>query len=113
MRENLRMMRRESLYVIANRSINQTLSRTFLTAGLTFLTVVMLFLMGGQVLRSFSFALLIGCMVGTYSTVGIAAAIVVAWDKWRGGRGLQPATVNVTSRQSNPADKRVAAAGRR
>ncbi len=113
MRENLRTMRREPLYVIANRSINQTLSRTFLTAGLTFLTVLVLFLMGGEVLRSFSFALLVGVMIGTYSTVGIAAAIVVAWDKFRGGRGLSGATVSVPSRQAGPADKRVAAAGRR
>jgi preprotein translocase subunit SecF len=83
-RENLRLMRREPLTAIVNRSINQTLSRTILTSGLTFLTVLVLFLMGGQVLRSFSFALVVGILVGTYSSFGIAAPLVVAWNHWRG-----------------------------
>jgi preprotein translocase subunit SecF len=65
-RENLRLMRREPFKTIVNRSINQTLSRTILTSGLTFMTVLVLFLMGGQVLRSFSFALVVGILVGTY-----------------------------------------------
>jgi len=51
---------------------------------LTFLTVLVLFLMGGQVLRAFSFALVVGIVVGTYSSFGIAAPLVVAWNKWRG-----------------------------
>lgn len=83
-RENNRLMRREPLSVIVNRSINQTLSRTILTSGLTFLTVLVLFLMGGPVLRSFSFALVIGIVVGTYSSFGIAAPLVVAWNHWMG-----------------------------
>src|SRR5712692_9109573 len=83
-RENNRLMRREPFAAIVNRSINQTLSRTILTSGLTFLTVLVLFLMGGQVLRSFSFALVIGIVVGTYSSFGIAAPLVVAWNRWRG-----------------------------
>jgi len=83
-RENLRLMRREPFASIVNRSINQTLSRTILTSGLTFVTVLVLFLMGGQVLRSFSFALVVGIMVGTYSSFGIAAPLVVAWSNWRG-----------------------------
>jgi preprotein translocase subunit SecF len=83
-RENMRLMRREPFHVIVNRSINQTLSRTILTSGLTFLTVLVLFLMGGQVLRAFSFALVVGIMVGTYSSFGIAAPLVVAWNQWRG-----------------------------
>ncbi len=83
-RENLRLMRREPFSVIVNRSINQTLSRTILTSGLTFLTVLVLFLMGGQVLRAFSFALVVGILVGTYSSFGIAAPLVVAWNRWRG-----------------------------
>ncbi|MGB6431560.1 MAG: protein translocase subunit SecF [Candidatus Acidiferrales bacterium] len=82
-RENLRLMRREPFTAIVNRSINQTLSRTILTSGLTFLTVLVLFLMGGQVLRSFSFALVVGILVGTYSSFGIAAPLVVAWNHWR------------------------------
>jgi preprotein translocase subunit SecF len=91
-RENTRLMRREPFKVIVNRSINQTLSRTILTSGLTFLTVLVLFLMGGQVLRAFSFALVVGIMVGTYSSFGIAAPLVVAWNQWRG----QDATAVVT-----------------
>lgn len=86
-RENTRLMRREPFYAIVNRSINQTLSRTILTSGLTFLTVMVLFLMGGQVLRAFSFALVVGIMVGTYSSFGIAAPLVVAWNQWRGDSG--------------------------
>jgi len=83
-RENNRLMRREPLAVIVNRSINQTLSRTILTSGLTFLTVLVLFLLGGDSLRSFSFAMVVGIVVGTYSSFGIAAPLVVAWDGWRG-----------------------------
>jgi preprotein translocase subunit SecF len=83
-RENSRLMRREPFPTIVNRSINQTLSRTILTSGLTFLTVLVLFLMGGQVLRAFSFALVVGILVGTYSSFGIAAPLVVAWNHWRG-----------------------------
>lgn len=91
-RENLRLMRREPLPVIINRSINQTLSRTILTSGLTFLTVFLLFLFGGQVLRSFSFAMVVGVVIGTYSSFGIAAPIVVVWNKWRGQAATAPGT---------------------
>ena len=87
-RENVRLMRREPFAAIVNRSINQTLSRTILTSGLTFLTVLVLFIMGGDVLRSFSFALVVGILVGTYSSFGIAAPLVVAWNQLEGpGRG--------------------------
>jgi len=91
-RENTRLMRREPFAVIVNRSINQTLSRTILTSGLTFLTVLVLFLMGGQVLRAFSFALVVGILVGTYSSFGIAAPLVVAWNHWRGQGATLAAT---------------------
>jgi len=67
-RENLRLSRRESLPDVVNRSINQTLSRTVLTSGLTFLTVLSLYIFGGQVLRGFSFALVVGILIGTYSS---------------------------------------------
>jgi preprotein translocase subunit SecF len=97
-RENLRLMRREPLTAIINKSINQTLSRTILTSGLTFLTVFLLFLVGGQVLRSFSFAMVVGVVIGTYSSFGIAAPIVVVWNKWRGG--------SVTATGGTSADKR-------
>jgi preprotein translocase subunit SecF len=85
-RENLRIMRRERLADVVNRAINQTLSRTILTSGLTFLTVLVLFLLGGASLRAFSFAMVVGIVVGTYSSFGIAAPLVVAWNHWRDQR---------------------------
>jgi len=87
-RENTRLMRREPLVEIVNRAINQTLSRTILTSGLTFLTVLVLYLMGGEVLRSFSFAMVVGVVIGTYSSFGIAAPIVVVWSKFRGQKAV-------------------------
>ena len=86
-RENLRMNRRETLPDVVNRSINQTLSRTVLTSGLTFLTVLSLFVFGGRVLHGFSFALVVGILIGTYSSIAVAAPMLVAWQQWRGGRG--------------------------
>jgi preprotein translocase subunit SecF len=78
-RENLRGMRRDNLKDIINTAVNQTLSRTVITAGTTFLSVLALFLFGGDVLRGFAFALMVGIISGTYSTVFIAAAIVTLW----------------------------------
>ncbi len=89
-RENIKLMRREKLSEIVNRSINQTLSRTILTAGLTFLTVLALFLFGGEVLRGFSLALVIGILIGTYSSIAIAAPILVAYQDWRIAKGKRP-----------------------
>jgi len=86
-RENIKLMRREKLSDIVNRSINQTLSRTILTAGLTFLTVLALFLFGGEVLHGFSLALVIGILIGTYSSIAIAAPILVAYQDWRISKG--------------------------
>ena len=91
-RENIKLMRRERLTDIVNRSINQTLSRTILTAGLTFLTVLALYLFGGEVLRGFSLALVIGILIGTYSSIAIAAPILVAYQDWRAERGKRPMT---------------------
>jgi preprotein translocase subunit SecF len=115
-RENLRLMRRdrEPFKAIVNRSINQTLSRTILTSGLTFLTVLVLFLMGGQVLRSFSFALVVGILVGTYSSFGIAAPLVVAWYHWK-GQGAVPVSGTSASPKTRAGEAagRLAPAGRR
>ncbi len=86
-RENLRMSRRERLPDLVNRSINQTLSRTVLTSGLTFLTVLSLFIYGGPVLKDFSFALVVGILIGTYSSIAVAAPMLVAWQEWRAGKG--------------------------
>jgi preprotein translocase subunit SecF len=86
-RENLRLSRREGLTQVVNRSINQTLSRTVLTSGLTFLTVLALYLFGGEVLHGFSFALVVGILIGTYSSIAVAAPMLVAYQDWRAGRG--------------------------
>lgn len=114
-RENNRLLRREAFADVVNKSINQTLSRTILTSGLTFLTVLVLFLAGGQVLRAFSFALVVGIVVGTYSSFGIAAPLVVAWNRRRSQRavsGTGPAAGN-RARGSDAAAGRLATAGRR
>ena len=92
-RENIKLMRRESLAEIVNKSINQTLSRTILTSGLTFLTVLSLYLFGGEVLHGFSFALVVGIIIGTYSSIAVAAPMLVAYTEWRSqnsGRGALP-----------------------
>ncbi len=79
-RENLKLMRRSDLTTIINASINQTLNRTIMTSGMTFLAVFSLYLFGGQVLRGFSFALVVGIIVGTYSSIAIASPIVLWWQ---------------------------------
>ncbi len=89
-RENLKLLRREKLADVVNKSINQTLSRTILTAGLTFLTVLSLYLFGGEVLRGFSFALVVGILIGTYSSIAIAAPILVAYQDWRAKNRMPP-----------------------
>ncbi|HEY6938441.1 MAG TPA: protein translocase subunit SecF, partial [Terriglobales bacterium] len=103
-RENIKLLRREKLADIVNRSINQTLSRTVLTSGLTFLTVLSLYLFGGEVLRGFSFALVIGIIIGTYSSIAVAAPMLVAYQDWRNRRGtsgrpMPPAAPTVNRRE--------------
>jgi preprotein translocase subunit SecF len=89
-RENLKLSRRAPMKELMNRSVNQTLSRTVMTSALTFIPVLCLYLFGGEVLRSFSFALLVGVIVGSYSTIFIASPIVLWWrdmiSKTRFGR---------------------------
>jgi len=80
-RENRRLHRRDSLYKVTNDSINQTLSRTVITSGLVFLSVLAMVLFGGEVLRGFSLALLVGIIFGTYSSVAIASPIMVWWEQ--------------------------------
>jgi preprotein translocase subunit SecF len=79
-RENLALSRRESLHDVVNRSINQTLSRTVISSGLTFLTVLSLYLFGGEVLHGFSFALVIGILIGTYSSIAIATPMLITYQ---------------------------------
>lgn len=111
-RENLKLMRREKLSDIVNRSINQTLSRTILTAGLTFLTVLALYLFGGEVLHGFSFALVIGILIGTYSSIAIAAPILVAYQDWRSTRGRQPVMVAAGGAKAKPPQPKSVASNR-
>jgi preprotein translocase subunit SecF len=91
-RENLRHRRKEPLSKILNDSLNQTLTRTLISNGTTFLSVLGLYLFGGEVLRGFGFAMVIGIIVGTYSTVYIASPIVIWWqERARGTEKPAPA----------------------
>jgi preprotein translocase SecF subunit len=99
-RENLRFRRRDSLAQVANDSINQTLSRTVITAGLTFISVVAIVLFGGEVLRGFALALTIGIMIGTYSSIAVASPMMLWWNYWTGGKkpGKTPPTARTSER---------------
>jgi preprotein translocase subunit SecF len=79
-RENMRSMRRDNLANIVNVAVNQTLGRTIITAGTTLLSVIALYLFGGEVLEGFAFTMLVGIISGTYSTIFIAAAIAIMWQ---------------------------------
>jgi preprotein translocase subunit SecF len=85
-RENLRQKRKDPLSKILNDSLNQTLTRTLISNGTTFLAVLGLYLFGGEVLRSFGFTMVVGILVGTYSTIYIASPIVIWWQ----GRAQKP-----------------------
>jgi preprotein translocase subunit SecF len=89
-RENLKLLRREPLESLINRSVNQTLSRTVLTSGLTLLTALSLLLFGGTVLNGFSFALVVGIIVGTYSSIFVASPILIFWQSFVDSRKKSP-----------------------
>jgi preprotein translocase subunit SecF len=80
-RENLRSMRRESYATVVNTSVNETLSRTIITGGATLIVVLLLFFIGGSVIHDFAFALLIGILIGTYSSIFIGSPLVVDWHR--------------------------------
>jgi preprotein translocase subunit SecF len=106
-RENLQKTRKKPLAEIVNESINQTLSRTILTSGLTFLVVIVLFFMGGEVLRPFSFVMLVGIIVGTYSSIFIAAPLVIVWEEWKQKRGARkPAPAAPAGKKASAAKAR-------
>ena len=88
--ENMRSMRRDRLDQIVNVAVNQTLARTIITAGTTLLSVVALFLFGGEVLRGFAFTMIVGIISGTYSTVFIAAALAIVFQGKRPLKGQAP-----------------------
>jgi preprotein translocase subunit SecF len=107
-RENLKLSRRDPLEQVMNRAVNQTLSRTIMTSGLTFLTAIALFLFGGPVLHGFSFALVCGIIVGTYSSVFVASPIVLFWHNYVDKRKPQrtpPSVAPSASRLEQPARK--------
>lgn len=105
-RENLAVNKTDSLYKITNDSINQTLSRTVITAGLVLLSVLALVIFGGEVLRGFSLALLVGVTMGTYSTIAIASPIALWWQDKLG-------TAKVKSGQMPEEAQKIASASRR
>ncbi len=86
-RENLRASRKGDFKDVINRSINQTLSRTLLTSGTTLLVIVFLFLLGGTVIHDFAFALLVGIIVGTYSSIFIASPLLIFYEDWAAAKG--------------------------
>lgn len=81
-RENLRKERVADFKVLINRSINQTLSRTILTSGTTLIVVLALFVLGGTVIRDFAFALIIGIIIGTYSSIYVASPLLIIYEEW-------------------------------
>jgi preprotein translocase subunit SecF len=91
-RENREKNRRAPLAELVNHSINQTLSRTVLTSLLTFVVVVVLFFLGGEVLRGFSFVMIVGIIVGTYSSIFVAAPLVIVWEEWKMKRAAAKST---------------------
>jgi preprotein translocase subunit SecF len=96
-RENREKSKRTPLPELVNTSINQTLSRTVLTSVLTFVVVVVLFFLGGEVLRGFAFVMIVGIIVGTYSSIFIAAPLVVVWEEWKQKRAALKAQAKPAS----------------
>ncbi len=80
-REDLRSMRRERYVSVVNAAVNQTLSRTVITSGTTLIVVLFLFFMGGGVIHDFAFALLIGIIIGTYSSIFVGAPLLIEWKR--------------------------------
>jgi preprotein translocase subunit SecF len=108
-RENLRGMRRDNIDHVVNVAVNQTLGRTVLTAGTTLISVLALFFFGGEVLHGFAFTMLVGVIVGTYSSVFIAAAIVIIWQgftKRPGKLATAPAPGPTPAKARRPARRR-------
>lgn len=109
-RENLRFMRRDKLENLVNTSINQTLSRTIITAGTTFFAVLALYVFGGEVLRGFAFTMVVGIISGTYSTVFIAAPIALLISERRGTRRAEAVPAQAAAGPRSKQQKRKARA---
>jgi preprotein translocase SecF subunit len=97
-RENMRRFRRLSLEEIMNVSVNETLPRTLMTSGTALTACIALFVFGGEVLRGFSFVMLVGVIVGTYSSIFIASPFALWWDEMAAKRrGATPLAAKPTS----------------
>lgn len=105
-RENMRGMRRDNLTHIVNVAVNQTLSRTVITAGTTLLSVLALYLFGGEVLKGFAFTMLVGIISGTYSTVFIAAAIAIMFQGRKPVKGQMAGAPSPSSTTRKPNRRR-------
>jgi preprotein translocase subunit SecF len=113
-RENMNKHPAKPMVEVMNESLNQTLSRTILTSGTTLLAVGALFVLGGDVLRGFAFVLVIGIIVGTYSSLYIAAPFALLWEQLFGGKGARRRVAAAERRagsasqgSSRPASRRV------
>jgi preprotein translocase subunit SecF len=104
-RENMRSMRRDNLATIVNSAVNQMLDRTMITGGLTLLSVIALFFFGGEVLKGFAFTMIVGIITGTYSSVFIAAAIVVIWQGSKPATPIAPAAAATAKAPGKAASK--------
>jgi len=114
-RENVKLNRRQNLKDLINRSVNQTLSRTILTSGLTFLAVLSLYIFGGEVIHGFALVLVIGVIIGTYSSFAIASPVVLAWQGRALTAGGVPEKPRATTEKARPArgvDRETASARR-
>ena len=108
-RENMRSMRRDSIPTVINTAVNQMMDRTVITGGSTLLAVTALYFFGGEVLKGFAFTMIVGIITGTYSSVFIASAIVVLWQKRGGGKAAPAAPVAATSAPVKKSSKRARA----
>jgi preprotein translocase subunit SecF len=114
MRENMRKSRRKPLIEIMNESINETLSRTIMTSGLTFLTVLALLVLGGDVLKGFAFVMVVGIIVGTYSSIYVASPFALLWEslfgvqgKWRRNKAAGPVPATGQPARTEPKDPQI------
>jgi preprotein translocase subunit SecF len=105
-RENMRSMRRDNLATVINTAVNQMMDRTVITGGSTLLAVTALYFFGGEVLKGFAFTMIVGIITGTYSSVFIAAAIVLLWQKGGHGKVAPAAPVAPTAPQKKSNKRR-------
>ncbi|MGH7589743.1 MAG: protein translocase subunit SecF, partial [Gemmatimonadota bacterium] len=99
----LKAMRREPFVEIVNRAVNETLSRTILTGGTTLVVLFFLFFIGGEVIHDFAFALIVGILIGTYSSIFVGAPLVVEWKHYIEDRRAASAPQKPSRKRKQPA----------